>query len=159
MSKHALILSSAEHMRLSISALSPVQFDVARMKNLGFQVAHVAFMLFFLRHALYERNSVHWPATQTEEQVSSRGSSRCFLFSSFHIGLRLFLLLRPLPQGTVVLDALECKMVGLFPGRTDLSASRPAWPHSARPPRLAPRHPDPPMVCPGFGFGTHPDGK
>ena len=36
--------------------------------------------------------------------------------------------------------------------RTDSSASRPAAPGLAPPPRCAPPRPDPPVVCPGFGF-------
>ena len=38
------------------------------------------------------------------------------------------------------------------PGRTDASASRPAGPRPAPPPRRAPIRTDPPVVCSGFGF-------
>ena len=40
----------------------------------------------------------------------------------------------------------------LSPGRSDLSASRPARPHPASPTRRAPPRPDPPVICPCFGF-------
>ena len=41
------------------------------------------------------------------------------------------------------------------PGRTDPSASRPAWLRSAPPPRRAPLRPDPPVVCPGLVFDRY----
>ena len=43
----------------------------------------------------------------------------------------------------------------LNPVRTDRSASRIAWPRFARPARRAPSSPDPPVVCPGFGFDKY----
>ena len=41
---------------------------------------------------------------------------------------------------------------GFYPGRIDLTASRPNQPRPAPPPRRAPPRPDRPVICPGFGF-------
>ena len=79
----------------------------------------------------------------------NRLSTAGFVPLSLYMGLRLFVL-------SIVQDSCPRCFGGregrLFPGRKTPSASSPAPPRPAPPPRRASPRPDPPVICPGFGF-------
>ena len=110
------------------------------------------------RHVLREKNtetkkSVGPLVSRQERRAGfvpriNRGSTFGVVPPSVYIGFRLFVSIFFF-QGSCVRcpGSYEGK---LSPGRTDPSASRPAWPRPAPLPHRAPPRPDPPVVCPGF---------
>ena len=80
--------------------------------------------------------------------INRLSTGRC-VPPSVYIGFRLFVLPKRRPGHC--LRFAGGQEGGLSPGRIDPTASRPTQPRTPSPPRRASR-PDPPVVCPDFGF-------